>query len=305
MKKNVVYGFVFLACLITSGGSDQQRRLRYVNGLSPIIDAQIVKQSTTAQHAVFDQLLKRAGLCTTSDDTKCTPPPDGSAEWGKFVEAGFGFIDEQCEQYLDALFWYNRYRNATSQHLALTGGFTSSILGIAEASAKSIAITAAAFGFSSTAFDNLSGTVLFDLDPSAVKNLVDRSRAQYRAAVQARSNNLGKETATTAIAPLATNRPDAMSLIQGYLSLCLPASIETQVNNAVASTDFEVDPATKGSLIPTLRRVDIHTRNQIQLENNIQNRNQFESGNRIGRINAQTQLEPEKPYTTAIKNAQT
>jgi hypothetical protein len=123
--------------------------------------------------------------------------------------------------------------------------------------------------------------------------------------VQARSNNLGKETATTAIAPLATNRPDAMSLIQGYLSLCLPASIETQVNNAVASTDFELDPATKGSLIPTLRRVDIHTRNQIQLENNIQNRNQFESGNRIGRINAQTQLEPEKPSPTAIKNAQT
>ena len=46
-----------------------------------------------------------------------------------------------------------------------------------------------------------------------------------------------------------------MSLIQGYLVLCLPATIETQINGAIVDTDFAEDKTADKSLVPKLRRV--------------------------------------------------
>jgi hypothetical protein len=56
------------------------------------------------------------------------------------------------------------------------------------------------------------------------------------------------------------SRPAAVAAIQGYLSLCLPASIETQINEAVAASDFKlVQPIDKDAVplspVPQLKRV--------------------------------------------------
>lgn len=246
--------FLLPFIVVAAGCSIQRERLGYVDGLSPIPKAETIEESTNNQNHVFEQLLRRAGaeFCITDpkkNSMKCTAPNDDDPHWSKIVEAGFGFVDEQCEQYIDALFWYNRFRNTTSKQLSITGAATASIMGIVDSSAKAIAVTAAAFGLSSASFDNLTANVLFELEPSGVKSLVDRSKATYRSALGQRVDATTKN--------VARNRPEAMSLIRGYLSLCLPASIETQVNNAVAATDFEVeDPTLPGSIVPKLQRVN-------------------------------------------------
>ena len=173
-------------------------------------------------------------------------PPKGSDDWAVFIEAGFNFIDEECNQYLDSLFWFNRYRRTTQNQIALTGATTAAIMGIAGAAAEAIAATATAFGFLTATADNFGSTVLFELEPSGIKTLVDRSRAQYRSAAQQR---IKREE--------AKNQPAAMSLIQGYLALCLPASIETQVNGAIVDTNFTEDKTADESLVPKLRRVPL------------------------------------------------
>lgn len=227
---------VALCLLVLVGCTRERTRLRYTSGLPPVSDAAMVTQSTQNQSKIITELTTRAGLIAI--------PPKGSDDWGVFVEAGFNFIDEECNRYLDSLFWFDRYRKTTQNQIAITGAATAAIMGLAGAAAEAIAATAAAFGFLTATVDNVSNSVLYELEPSGIKMLVDRSRAQYRAA--AKQRNEAKE---------AYNQPAAMSLIQGYLALCLPATIETQVNGAVSDTDFVEDKTAEKSLVPKLRRV--------------------------------------------------
>lgn len=233
--------------IAATGCSKNLQRHKFVDGLSPVPDAKAVKVSTENQNEVFKQLLIRSQLGTA--------PGDGDVKWGQFVEAGFGFVDEQCEQYLDSLFWYNRFRNTTAKQLSVTGAATASVMGIVESSAAAIAVTAAAFGFTSASFDNLTGNVLYELEPSGVKSLVDRSKAAYRSVLGSRVDIRGTDSGRlfSATDSVARNRPEAMSLIQGYLALCLPTYIEAQVNNAVADTDFTKSQQ-QFSFVPSLTR---------------------------------------------------
>ena len=227
---------VALCLLVLAGCTRERALLRYTSGLQPVPAADMVMQSTENQSKIIQELTTRAGLTVT--------PPKGSDDWAIFVEAGFNFIDEECNRYLDSLFWFDRYRRTTQNQIAITGAATATIMGIAGAAAEAIATTAAAFGFLTATVGNLSNSVLYELEPSGIKTLVDRSRAQYRAAAKQRSE--AKE---------AHNQPSAMSLIQGYLVLCLPATIETQINGAIVDTDFAEDKTADKSLVPRLRRV--------------------------------------------------
>jgi hypothetical protein len=225
-----------LCLLVLAGCTRERARLRYTSGLQPVPNADRVTQSTENQRKIIEELKTRAGLTAI--------PPKGSDDWAVFIEAGFNFIDEECNQYLDSLFWFDRYRRTTQNQIAITGATAAAIMGIAGAAAEAIAATATAFGFLTATADNFSNSVLFELEPSGIKSLVDRARAQYRAAAQQRI----KEEESK-------NQPAAMSLIQGYLALCLPASIETQVNGAIVDTTFTEDKSAEKSLVPKLRRV--------------------------------------------------
>ena len=222
-----------LVAALSSGCSMFDEKRAYITGLPPTIDADRLRKSTEAQKNIVSDLLVRANLTGGI-------PANGSADWAVFTEAGFGFVDEQCDRYLDALFWYNRARSATQTQLALTGATAASIMGILDASKEAIAITAAAFGFASGTVDTLASSVLYSLDPSSIKNLVDRSRSQYRQAAASRS---------------IVTQPGAMSVIQGYLRLCLPATIETQINGAVSETGFAEDTTASSGIVPVLKRV--------------------------------------------------
>jgi hypothetical protein len=120
------------------------------------------------------------------------------------------------------------------------------LLGVFQASASAIAATAAAFGFSTQAITNYSSGFLYKINPSGIRTVVERSQAVYRQGVEERVT-------------VYNSRPAAVAAIQGYLSLCLPASIETQINEAVAASDFKlvkpVDKDAAPSPVPELKRV--------------------------------------------------
>ena len=137
-------------------------------------------QSTENQSKIIQELTTRAGLTVT--------PPKGSDDWAIFVEAGFTLS----------------MKNATDTLIPFSGSIvigepprTRSPLPacryrchygyIAGAAAEAIATTAAAFGFLTATVGNLSNSVLYELEPSGIKTLVDRSRAQYRAAAKQRT----------------------------------------------------------------------------------------------------------------------
>ena len=148
---------MIIAILVTGCTSLRDwRRFGYVQGLEPALDAGQTSASTTNQEAVLLSLAHRANLRPANNDLANIQ----REEWPAIAEAGFNLVDEQCEKYIDALFWWNRYKRATVTELSLVGAATAAILGIADASAAAIAITAAAFGLTTATVENIGNSVL-------------------------------------------------------------------------------------------------------------------------------------------------
>ena len=149
------------------------------------------------------------------------------------TEAGIYEIGRQCDQYLDVLFHFNRNQRAMRQGLTGVGTATATILGLASVAAAPIAITAAAFGLSATLFDAGVNSVLFNIEPSALRNVALKGRKGYLDDLKTKMTEID-------------TRPRMMIALQGYLAQCSPAAIEANVNNAasgapsVASTDKDI-----------------------------------------------------------------
>lgn len=176
-------------------------------GLDPQISYASVENSTTRINYIIDALARD------------TYPRDAKTwDYNLITEAGFNYIDDQCAAYFDNLFFLDRGRSQLKSGLAQTGATTAAILGATHASALSLSVVAAAFGFAASATDILAGTYLYALPPATTKGLVNSLQATYRQ----QSETLNIQTPTA-----------AYHQIQGYLDLCLPPTIEAQVTNLV------------------------------------------------------------------------
>ena len=147
-----------------------------------------------------------------------------SGDWAVVTEAGIYEIGRQCDQYLDVLFHFNRGQRALRQGLTATGAATATILGLASVAAAPIAITAAAFGLSASLFDAGTNSVLFTIEPSALRNIVLKGRKAYLDDLYKRMGDIN-------------TRPRMLIALQGYLAQCSPASIEANVNNAASGAE--------------------------------------------------------------------
>ena len=180
-----------------------------IRGVPPTLE----QLNTTARSSVRDSfvadLVHEAGLDQ--------PPRPRDENWSLVMVAGVYEVDRQCDQYLDALFRFNREQRAGREGLAAAAAATGAIMGLAGVGAKAIAITAAAFGLSASIFDASVNSVLFTIEPSALRNVVLQGRQNYL-------DGLAKRKVAT--------RPDMMIAVQGYLTQCTPAAIEANINNA-------------------------------------------------------------------------
>ena len=189
-----------------------------VRGVAPTLEHLNISRDTAAQDAFVNDLIRKAGLDYT--------PRPGDYSWGFVAEAGIYEIGRQCDQYLDVLFRFNRNQRAIRQGLTATGAATASILGVAGVVAMPIAITAVAFGLAASLYDAGVNSVLFTIEPSALRNVVLKGRQAY-----IRKLDLSK----------VNSRPRLLIALQGYLTQCSPATIEANVNNAASGAESIVN----------------------------------------------------------------
>jgi hypothetical protein len=185
-----------------------------VRGVQPTVEQLNITSNTAAQNLLVNDLIVKAGLTRT--------PGPRDPDWSVVTEAGIYEIGRQCDQYLDVLFRFDRRTQAVRQGLTATGAATATIMGLASVAAAPIAITAAAFGLSAALYDAGTNSVLFTIEPSALRNVVLRGRKGYLDSL-----DLNK----------IDSRPRMMIALQGYLSQCSPAAIEANVNNAASGAD--------------------------------------------------------------------
>lgn len=186
-----------------------------------------VQAFANQQTKVATSLISLAGL---------TPPlQPGSPQWRDVAEAGATYVDNVCDQYIDAIFWFDRWRSGAKSGLALTGATAASALALLNAATTTVALTAASFGLTGGLIDVGANSVLYSIEPSAVRVALKRAQAAYR-------NDLSTKT--------ITSQGAAIAAAQGYLSLCLPPALETLVNTAVTTVDIQTGPTTPGNPVP-------------------------------------------------------
>lgn len=174
-------------------------------GISP----QDIAAYASNQEEVYQALLKLAAL---------PDQPATTDEWHQFIMAGVQYSDQKCENYLDAIQWANHGRHRDSNLVGQSGTFTNNVMGIAKASARELALTAAAFGYVQSTFDAMNSERLSGLEVSSIRKLVRDMQQQYL-------DNLDTNQ--------YTHRVGAFNALQGYIRLCLPGTIEAEANNAV------------------------------------------------------------------------
>lgn len=146
-------------------------------------------------------------------------PPLGAddARWKIVAEAGIAEVDMLCDQYISALYAFNRDQQSARQGLTAASATTAAILGLTGAAGVTVALVAAAFGLGASLFDAGVNSVLFSVSPDAVRSIAQRGRQAYLAGI------VWKDV---------TTRPRMMIVVQGYLTQCSPSAIEANINNA-------------------------------------------------------------------------
>jgi hypothetical protein len=151
------------------------------------------------------------------------------------LPAGFNYVDDQCSSYFDYLFHLDRGREQLKSGVIATSATTAAILGVTRASAPSLAIVAAAFGLASEATDIVAGTYLYRLPPATTQGFVAKLQFAFRDEAAKKRAQINSPTT-------------AYYLVQRYLNLCLPPTIEAEIIKQISTAGARAVPGNSGSL---------------------------------------------------------
>jgi hypothetical protein len=201
------------AALATSACATVQDHAEAYKANVPDLSETDVKAFVAARENVVDELKRLSG----------TDPQKDGDDWRPVVEAGILYADVRCDRYMNALFWFDRARESTGRQIGIGGSAASAAMALLDAGKDLIGLAPLGFTFLEQTVGNIGKGLLFDLDPSLVRSLVEKQQTAYLRGLN------GAEFRT---------RTGAMTAIQGYVAVCLPPSIETEVSRAVEASEY-------------------------------------------------------------------
>lgn len=214
--------------LLTAGCSRDSMYLR--EGVGTEVPYTDVAAVTNLQEIYFGEVCRQAGLVVRQtpdgvllcDETVMSPPA-----WAIFVQAGMNDIDRRCDAYLAWLDNRRRWNEPILKQLHSTAAVTAAVMGLSGVGATPIAIAGAAFGFAQETFVNLSGRLITEINQSTVQSLVLTRQNAYRDGLRNRA---------------IPNKPAAAYALRSYLRICMPMTIETEINTTMTGVDRNGSP---------------------------------------------------------------
>jgi hypothetical protein len=207
------FALMLAAALMVSACATVREQVGAYKSNVPDLGAADVAAFAAARENIVGQLKILSG----------TDPRQDGDDWRPVVEAGILYADVRCDRYMNALFWFSRARESSSRQIGFGGSAASAAIALLNAGKDLIGLVPLGFTFLDQSIDNIGKGLLFDLNPSIVRSLVEKQQTAYLTGL----NGTRFRTKT-----------GAMNAIQAYVALCLPPSIETEVSRSVEASEY-------------------------------------------------------------------
>ena len=212
---------------LTAAGCDPQTdQIFFRQGIGTELNSGDIAASTTSQNDYVRYVCQQAGLAYDDDSISCGS--NRPAEWQLFVQAEMNDIDQRCDAYLLWLDYVRRAKDPTLNVIADAATYSAFIMDRAGVSAAPIAITGAALGFARNTFTNVTSRLILEVNHSAVQSVVLTAQKGFREEL------LGSGDSRLPPVVIAS-KPAAIYALRSYLRLCMPATIEAEINNTVVT----------------------------------------------------------------------
>lgn len=224
MVRSSVVLLVALASLV-SGCAELGDQLTGRYGPTPAPTAAMVETAARRQVDVVLAMASGAGYAQST-------PVFGDREgWYRITMTGFNVVDDACMTYIDELWILERRKARTGSLIAATGAAVAGIVAAnSHPSATTLAILAQAFGLA-TAFNTaFSDSYLYTQNAATIKKLVRKTTEAYRTDLAKKLPSPENEITYPIGSPGA-----AYHHMREYLSLCLPPTIQAQIEDLVAN----------------------------------------------------------------------
>jgi hypothetical protein len=222
-----------VACVgiaLTAAGCDPETdRVFFRQGIGTELNSGNIEASTKAQNDYVQYVCQQAGLSYIDDGGSITcENPNKPSTWQLFVQAGMNDIDQRCDAYLLWLDYVRRANDPTLRVLSDAATYSALIMDRAGVGPAPIAIAGAAFGFAKNTFTNVMSRLILEVNHSAVQSVVLSAQKQFREDLLGSTD---KKIPPVVIA----SKPAAIYALRSYLRLCMPVTIEAEINNTVVT----------------------------------------------------------------------
>lgn len=189
----------------------------YKEGVGTEITRPDIATVTALQDLYLSELCRQTGMVPMVDGV-CSPVGI-TPNWGVITEAGMNDIDARCDAYLA---WLDDKRRSQEPILAEINALqttSQALMRVAGVGADPITMVGLAFGLASNTFTNIRSRLLLEANHSTVQSIVLSRQREYR-------EGLMKQRVVT--------RAEAVYALRSYLRICMPMTIEMQINTTVA-----------------------------------------------------------------------
>lgn len=219
---------VCVAVVAAVAGCNPVNKHYFQEGIGSSLPPADIEETTTELQQYVNNICAQAGLgkdggggCGIDTGTRST------STWHLFVQAGMNDIDRRCDAYL---VWLDNIRRSESpilRQISDTNVATQLVLTATSAGVVPMALVATALGYAADTVTNVNSRLILTVNHSTVQAVVLGKQKDYRKEL------LGDGKTSPAV--IIDNRPAAIYALRNYMRLCMPMTIETEINNTIVA----------------------------------------------------------------------
>lgn len=217
--------------LATAACDPAKDRAYFLDGVGTKLSSADLGEETTLQDQYIGSLCEQAGapFVETTSGRTCDV-----GNWTSIVQAGMNDIDRRCDAYLAWLDARRRDKEPILNEISAIGTATHEIMVVSGVGTAPLAIVTQAFGLATQTYTNWNSRLLLEVNQSTVQTLVYSRQSDFRNAIANES---------------VPDRPRAIYLLRNYLRICMPITIETDINTSITLVQRGAPMAAKESSV--------------------------------------------------------